>query len=65
MDKVARDDRIPGTNSSWTGLSTDDKPKGALQGSVWTSIDTGEKWIFNEGIWVFDITSNHMTNIYA
>ena len=57
MDKVARDDRISGTNSSWTGLSTDNKPAGALQGAVWKSLDTGEVWTYNEGMWTVDVST--------
>lgn len=46
---------------SFTGLSTDDKPQFAGQGAIYHSVDTGEKWVYNEGMWVLDLNSRKLT----
>ena len=46
-----------GELASFTGLSTDDKPVNAPQGATYKSVDNGEVWRFNDGMWVIDITS--------
>ena len=46
---------------TFTGKSTDDKPGVAPQGATYLSVDTGERWVFNEEMWVFDITSKLLT----
>jgi hypothetical protein len=39
------------------GLSTDDKPlTDVREGSKFHAIDTGEKWIFHDGMWEIDIS---------
>ena len=48
-----RADQQSGERTQWTGLSTDDKPK-TVNGASWTSLDTGERWYFYEGMWVID-----------
>ena len=38
-----------------TGLSTDEKPTTAPQGMTLHCVDTGEEWIFYDGMWSLDL----------
>jgi hypothetical protein len=38
-----------------TGLSTDDKPTSAPQGMTLHCVDTGEEWVFYDGMWTLDL----------
>lgn len=42
----------------YVGLSTDDKPQTAPQGAMYFSADTGEQWVYNEGMWIIDFRYN-------
>lgn len=44
------------TIKRWQGLSTDDKPLTDVpEGSTYHSVDTGEKWVFHQGMWEPDL----------
>ncbi len=40
---------------TFIGLSTDDKPSDAPQGSTFHSVDTGELWVFHDNMWSLDL----------
>jgi len=44
------------TIKRWNCLSTDDFPEDAPEGSKIYCIDTGEKYIFSNGMWEEDLT---------
>lgn len=39
----------------YIGLSTETKPVTCNEGSTYHSIDTGEEWIFYDGMWELDL----------
>jgi len=39
----------------FNGLSTDDFPTDQAEGSTYHAIDTGEQWIFTNGMWELDL----------
>ena len=39
----------------FNGLSTDDKPSTAPEGSTFHAVDTGEQWIRHDDMWVLDL----------
>jgi len=39
----------------WNGLSTDAKPDEAPEGSEYHAVDTGEQYIYYDGMWVRDL----------
>jgi hypothetical protein len=39
----------------YMGLSTDDKPSAPPEGSSYHSVDTGDVWIFHNGMWELDL----------
>ena len=41
----------------YNGLSTDDKPEDAPEGSTYHSVDTGEHWIYHDDMWGIDYTN--------
>ena len=43
------------TIKRWQGLSTDDKPTAAPEGSTYHAIDTGEQWVFHQDMWELDL----------
>ena len=54
-----------GEIASFTGLSTDTKPMPAPQGAVYHSVDTGERWVYNEGMWAVDISTVKRINLFG
>ena len=41
---------------AWTGLSSDPKPEtGVPDGSMFHCVDTGEEYIFHDGMWEDDL----------
>ena len=38
----------------WNGHSSDEKPASASEGSEFHAVDTGEEFIFHNGMWVED-----------
>lgn len=40
---------------SFIGLSTDTKPTSVPDGSTYHSVDTGDQWIFFNGMWERDL----------
>ena len=38
----------------WNGHSSDEKPTSAPEGSEFHAVDTGEEFIFHNGMWVED-----------
>ena len=48
---------IPGTKpKEYTGLSSDEKTSNYLNGVKLHTVDTGEHWIFHDGMWGLDLT---------
>ena len=43
------------TIQRFQGLSTDDKPSSPREGSTYHSVDTGEEWVFMNGMWERDL----------
>lgn len=39
----------------WNGHSSDEKPTTAPEGSEFHAVDTGEEFIFHNGMWVQDL----------
>jgi len=39
----------------YQGLSTDDKPTAPTEGSTYHAVDTGETWVFFDGMWELDL----------
>ena len=39
----------------WNGHSSDEKPTSAPEGSEFHAVDTGEEFIFHNGMWVQDL----------
>ena len=40
----------------WNGISSDAKPdSGVTEGSTWHSVDTGEEYIYHNGMWEDDL----------
>ena len=50
-------------NSSFIGLSTGTKPTLSSEArATWHSVDTGEVWVHNDGMWVLDINGRKLTD---
>lgn len=43
------------TIQNFAGLSSDEKPASAPEGSTYHSVDNGEKWVFYNNGWVLDL----------
>lgn len=43
------------TIQRFQGLSTDAKPTDPPEGSTFHSVDTGEQWVFYNGMWELDL----------
>jgi len=43
------------TIQTFQGLSTDDKPTSPPEGSTYHAVDTGEQYIFYDGMWELDL----------
>jgi len=43
------------TKQRWNGASMDEKPTDAPEGSEFHAVDTGEEFIFHNGMWVQDL----------
>lgn len=52
---------IKGEIPVYVGLSTDDKP-GGTHGARMICVDTGERWIYNEDMWIFDLSGPKLTD---
>ena len=49
-------DQIRSYSRQWLGLSSDAKPEtGVPEGSTFHSIDTGEEYIYHDGMWEDDV----------
>jgi len=47
----------------WTGLSSDVKPSsGVPEGSTFHAIDTGEEYIYHNGMWENDLRGKNVLN---
>jgi hypothetical protein len=50
--------KLETTITRWTGVSSDIKPSsGVPEGSTYHYIDTGEKYIYHNGMWEDDLRS--------
>lgn len=49
----------------WNGASTDVKPEIAAEGSTFHAVDTGEEFIFHNGMWVQDLRRINAIKIAA
>ncbi len=45
---------MPKVRSNYMGLSSDDKPSYSVNGSTFLAVDTGEQWIYFDGMWELD-----------
>jgi hypothetical protein len=43
------------TDQTYQGLSSDPKPTGAGNGAIFHIVDTGEVYVFHEGVWTPDL----------
>jgi len=43
------------TIQTFQGLSTDDKPTSPPEGSTYHAVDTGEQFVFYDGMWELDL----------
>lgn len=43
------------TTETYQGLSTDDKPMEVHEGSTFHAVDTGEEYVFMDGMWEQDL----------
>jgi len=43
------------TIQTFQGLSTDDKPTSPPEGSTYHAVDTGEQYVFYDGMWELDL----------
>lgn len=43
------------TSQRWNGVSTDDKPATAAEGSTFHAVDTGEQWVRHDDAWILDL----------
>lgn len=52
----------------WQGLSTDDKPASVAtdipEGSTFHSVDTGEMWVYHQGMWELDRRLAALTDVF-
>lgn len=46
---------LQATIQVFNGLSTDDKPATAPEGSTFHAVDTGEQWVLHDDGWVLDL----------
>lgn len=47
---------VGGTHTRFQGLSTDTKPLDVDDGATFHAVDTGEHYIFHDGMWEIDLT---------
>ena len=47
--------KVIGTIQRFHGLSTDDKPETPPEGSTYHAVDTGEEYVFFDGMWELDL----------
>ena len=47
--------RLETIKQRWNGLSTDEKPEEAPEGSEFHAVDTGEEFIYHNGMWEQDM----------
>jgi hypothetical protein len=66
MGNIKQNHLVQGAQVGFTGISTDDKT-GGIEGSVLTIIDTipWERWIYHDGMWIFDPTSGMGPTLYS
>lgn len=43
------------TIQRWAGFSTDVKPTDAKEGATFHAVDTGEEYVYHDGVWVQDM----------
>lgn len=43
------------TIQKYQGLSTDEKPSSPNEGSTFHAVDTGEQFVFYNGLWEYDL----------
>ena len=48
---------VGATHHRFMGLTTDDKPVDVNDGAEFKTMDTGEKWVFFDGVWILDPTT--------
>lgn len=48
--------KIETNTQKFNGLSSDAKPESPPEGSTFHNIDTGEKFIFHDGMWEEDLS---------
>ena len=46
---------VRGDHKNYIGLSSDSKPENVLEGSTYHAVDTGEQWVFHDGMWELDL----------
>ena len=50
--------KLEATKYRWNGISSDEKPSsGVPEGSTFHAIDTGEKFIYHNGMWEDDLSN--------
>jgi hypothetical protein len=63
---VKQNKAYEGEVASYTGLSSDILPPWAGEGARAEFVDTGERWIFHDGMWVFDLNGRKLTqSVYS
>ena len=40
--------------NDYVGLSSDSRPESVAEGSTYHAVDTGEPWIYHDGMWEVD-----------
>lgn len=46
---------LESTIQRFIGLSTDEKPSTPAEGSTFHAVDTGEEYVFHDGLWEQDL----------
>jgi hypothetical protein len=48
---------------TYHGMSTENKPAVSTAGSVYHCVDTGEQWLYYEGMWVHDLRLTYALDV--
>jgi hypothetical protein len=51
------------SKQEYIGLSADTKPEAASPGSTYHAVDTGEEWVYYNGVWSVDLRKVNLSTL--
>ena len=57
--------KLATSSQKYQGLSSDEQPLGAADGATYHVVDTGEVYIFHDGLWTPDLRAARASGMFG